>query len=171
MTDDQAVDFFNYDYEGVEATQNFVPAKAGTYALKVDEIEVGPRSKVEGIDGDERLIVKLRHSFVNTDGIETVGKGVLGGIFNRLWLHTPKAFPFLRALVEAHGGTWAEFTAGIKAQAGRDIGEVLGELLTQYVGSGTTCEAKVKLVTKNQHGEDLTNPRNEIAKYIVPVSN
>jgi len=166
---DNENELFDFDYSTVEPSKDFVAAKAGLYGLTVDEIEVGERGTVEELDQvDDRLIAKIRHSFTSPDAVDKISeKGIVGSIFNRLWLHNTKSIGFLRAFVEGHGGDWGAFTAGIKAGKGsRPYADVIRELLEQF--KGATGEARVALVTKHyKTGELLPNPRNEITKYIV----
>jgi len=160
---DQSI--FDADYDAVEPSKDFGAAKAGIYTLMADDIEVD-------YDEKDRLLAVVRHSFAEPEGVEIIrpegvtGEVMLGGVFERVWLHTIKALGFLRAFVEGHGGDWKAFTEGIKAGKGRDPKDVFTELLSQF--EKTPAQAKVRLVTRHwETGEILDSPKNELAKYIV----
>jgi len=138
---------FDINLDAVEESKDFSPVKQGQYRLRVEEIE-------DKVDDKGRNVISIRHALVEPEGVDTVGEGIAGGIFNTLYLHTKKAFPFLRRFIESHGVTWEDF------KANRD--------LQRFVG--LEAEAFVTLRTKDQDGNDL-DPRNQIKRYIVAKVN
>ena len=139
-------DLYGLNLDAVEESKDFSAVKAGTYRLRVEEIE-------QKKDDKDRSIISVRHSIVGT--AETIDGGTPGGIFNTLYLHKQEALGFLRRFVEAHGSTWDAF------KANRDVNQFLG----------AEAEAIVTLETKNgKTGEDLVTPRNRIGKYVVTKS-
>ena len=135
-------DINNLPLDDVQESKDYAAVKGGPYRLKVDEI-------TQEIDNKKRPVINVRHGIIGD--AETVSPGEVGGIFNTLYLHTPKAFGFLRRFVEAHGITWDDF------KLNRDLQQFVG--LESY--------ALVQLQTKDQDGNDLATPRNRIAKYVV----
>lgn len=143
MEENQAgFDINNLPFDDVQESKDYAAVKAGSYRLKVEEIK-------QEMDNKNRPVINVRHSIVGE--AETVSPGEVGGIFNTLYLHTPKAFGFLRRFVEAHGSTWDDF------KTNRDV--------SQFVGA--EADAHVQLQTKDKDGNDLASPKNRIGKYLV----
>lgn len=144
-------DIFNADLDSVQVMPEFSAVKPGAYGLKADDI------KVER-DDENRVLASIRHS-ITSDGVEKIVPGaVAGSIFNRLYFHTNKTLPFIKAFVEGHGGVWSDFTSALRAGKGRDLVEVLTELFAPYIG--TSSQAKVGVEVYN------SKPKNVIDRYL-----
>ena len=155
-------DIFGYDLDAVEPQKDFTIAVAGRYKMVLDEIEV---TEPELRKGGTGILANLRYSFVDPTTVTKESDGILGSVFNKLWLHSPKGYGFVRAFVEAHGGNWTEFVQQFRAGVRQDPIAYITQLLRQY--KGTQVEVNLKVVREDQNGEDLANPRNEIARYVV----
>ena len=115
-----------------KAQKDFTIAVAGKYKMVLDDIEV---TELELKKGGTGILANLRYSFADPTTVTKEGEGILGSVFNKLWLHSPKGYGFVRAFVEAHGGNWTEFVSQFRAGAGQEI--VLGLLRLGGIWYGT----------------------------------